>query len=66
MYEPKLRDVDAGRQLALSVHAIGRLSTPDDIANGIVFSPPTMPALSPASGSWSAAGRRHSECGDGG
>ena len=37
MYEPKLRDVDAGRQLALSVHPIGRLSTTDDIANGIVF-----------------------------
>jgi NAD(P)-dependent dehydrogenase (short-subunit alcohol dehydrogenase family) len=30
-------DVDAARQIALSTHPIGRLGTPADIANGIVF-----------------------------
>ena len=30
-------DVEAARQLAMSRHPIGRLGTPDDIANGIVF-----------------------------
>jgi NAD(P)-dependent dehydrogenase (short-subunit alcohol dehydrogenase family) len=30
-------DVEAARQLSLSTHPIGRLGTPTDIANGIVF-----------------------------
>jgi NAD(P)-dependent dehydrogenase (short-subunit alcohol dehydrogenase family) len=30
-------DVDAARQMALSTHPIGRLGTPADIANGILF-----------------------------
>jgi signal transduction histidine kinase len=38
-------DLDAVRQQAMSRHPIGRLGVPDDIAKGIVFLPPTMPAL---------------------
>ena len=30
-------DIDAARQIALSIHPIGRLGTPTDIAKGILF-----------------------------
>jgi len=36
-------NADAARQVSQGSHPIGRLGTPNDIAKGIVFWPPTTP-----------------------